>query len=70
MSVIVRGHLDVYGSVANPRGISARANTLMQKGLVDVKPLITHRLPLADFSRGWQIFLEREDDPIRVMLYP
>ena len=70
LSVIVRGHLNVFGSVANPQGISRRANALMQKGLVDVTPLITHKLPLNDFSKAWKMFLEREGDPIRIMMYP
>jgi threonine dehydrogenase-like Zn-dependent dehydrogenase len=70
LSTIVRGHLDVYGSVANPRGISARANGLMQAGLVDITPLITHHLPLSDFSRAWQIFTSREEDAIRVLMHP
>lgn len=70
LSVIVRGHLDVHGAMANPRGISERANILMQKRLVDIRPLITHHFPLADFPRAWQIFQRREGDPIRVMLHP
>ena len=70
LSVIVRGHLDVFGSVANPQSVSRRANVLMQKGLVDVTPLITHQLPLSDFSKAWKMFLERDGDPIRIMMYP
>ena len=70
LSVIVRGHLDVFGSVANPQSISRRANVLMQKGLVDVTPLITHQMPLSDFPKAWKMFLERDGDPIRIMMYP
>ena len=70
LSVIVRGHLNVFGSVANPQGISRSANRMMQKGLVDVAPLITHELPLSEFSRGWRIFTERIGDPIRIMMRP
>lgn len=70
LSVIVRGHLDVFGSVANPKSVSQRANVLMQKGLVDVTPLITHQMPLSDFSKAWKMFLERDGAPIRIMLHP
>jgi len=70
LSTIVRGHLSVFGSVANPRGISGRANVLMQKGLVDVRRLITHHLPLNEFARAWQIFRDRDGGAIRVMLHP
>lgn len=70
LSVIVRGHLSVFGSVANPKSVSRRANMLMQKGLVDVMPLITHQFSLNDFSKAWEMFLERDGDPIRIMMYP
>ncbi len=70
LSTIVRGHLDVFGAVANPHGISRRAIALMQKGLVNVRPLITHHLPLGEFARAWQIFRDRREGAIRVMLHP
>jgi L-iditol 2-dehydrogenase len=70
LSVIVRGHLDVYGSVANPRGISRRANELMQSGHVNVSPLITHHLSLTQFARAWDLFQDRHSGAIRVMLHP
>src|SRR5579884_763154 len=70
LSVVVRRHLDVLGSVANPKGVSARGVALMAKGLVDVRPLITHHLPLDEFPRAWSLFRDREDGAIRVMLHP
>jgi L-iditol 2-dehydrogenase len=70
LSTIVRGHIDVYGSVANPRGISQRANLLMEKGLVDIRPLISHHMPLSEFARAWKIFLDRSEGVIRIMLHP
>jgi threonine dehydrogenase-like Zn-dependent dehydrogenase len=70
LSVIVRGHLNVFGSVANPQSISCRANVMMQKGLVDVTPLITHELPLSEFSSAWKMFTKRIGDPIRIMMHP
>jgi 2-desacetyl-2-hydroxyethyl bacteriochlorophyllide A dehydrogenase len=70
LSVIVRGHLDVLGSVANPKGVSARGVALMARGLIDVRPIITHHLPLAEFPRAWSLFRDRQDGAIRVMLHP
>jgi threonine dehydrogenase-like Zn-dependent dehydrogenase len=70
LSTIVRGHLDVYGSVANPMGVSGRALALLGRGLVDVKPLTTHHFPLDRFAEAWETFLERRDGAIRVMLHP
>jgi L-iditol 2-dehydrogenase len=70
LSTIVRGHLDIYGSLANPRGISRRGLELIARGLVDVDPLITHHFALADFALAWATFVERRDGAIRVMLHP
>ena len=70
LSTIVRGHLDIYGSLANPRGISRRGLELIARGDVDVKPLITHAFELEQFAEAWAIFVERRDGAIRVMLHP
>lgn len=70
LSTIVRGHLNIFGSVANPRGISKRANELMGRGLVDIKPLITHHMPLNEFPLAWESFQNRGEGSIRIMLHP
>ncbi len=70
LSTIVRGHLDVLGSVANPRGVSGRALALLARGSIDVRSLVTHRYPLADFATAWETFVGRRDGAIRVMLLP
>lgn len=70
LSTIVRGHLDIYGSLANPRGISRRGLELIARGAVDIKPFITHRFSLEQFSEAWATFVERRDGAIRVMLHP
>src|SRR5216683_366384 len=70
LSTIVRGHLDIYGSLANPRGISRRGLELIARGAVDVSPLITHHFALAQFAEAWDTFVERRDGAIRVMLHP
>ena len=70
LSTIVRGHLDILGSLANPRGISARGLELIARGAVDVKPLVTHCFSLAEFDQAWATFVERRDGAIRVMVHP
>lgn len=70
LSTIVRGHLDILGSLANPRGVSGRGLELMARGAVDVKPLITHCFALEQFEEAWATFVERRDGAIRVMLHP
>lgn len=70
LSTIVRGHLDVLGSVANPKGVSGRALGLLARGDVDVRTLTTHHFPLGRFADAWATFVERRDGAIRVMLLP
>jgi L-iditol 2-dehydrogenase len=70
LSTIVRGHLDVYGTLANPKGVSGRGLELMARGEVDVRPLITHHFPLSKFPDAWDTFRERRGGAIRVMLEP
>ena len=70
LSTIVLGNLDVLGSLANPKGASARALTLLAEGKVDVTSLVTHHYPLRSFPEAWQTFTERRDGAIRVMLHP
>jgi L-iditol 2-dehydrogenase len=70
LSTIVRGHLDVLGSVANPKRVSGRALAFLARGDVNVRDLVTHRFPLERFADAWQTFLERRDGAIRVMLIP
>jgi threonine dehydrogenase-like Zn-dependent dehydrogenase len=70
LSTIVRGNLDILGSLANPRGVSGRALALLAEGKVDVTSLVTHHFPLRSFAEAWQTFTERRDGAIRVMLHP
>ena len=70
LSTIVRGHLDILGSVANPKRVSGRALALLAAGKVDVRSLTTHQFPLTRFAEAWATFTERRDGAIRVMLRP
>lgn len=70
LSTIVRGNLDVLGSLANPKGVSARALALLARGTVDVDRLVTHHYDLDRFPDAWATFTERRDGAIRVMLHP
>jgi len=70
LSTIVRGHLDILGSVANPKRVSGRALALLADGKLDVRSLTTHQFPLRCFAEAWATFTERRDGAIRVMLCP
>ena len=70
LSTIVRGNLDVLGSLANPKGVSGRALELLSQGKIDVTSLVTHHFPLERFEDAWRTFMERREGAIRVMLHP
>lgn len=70
LSTIVRGHLNVYGSVGNPRWVSKRGLELIRTGAVSISPLITHRLSLDEFARAWELTHVHKDESIRVIMYP
>jgi len=70
LSTIVLGNLDILGSLANPKGVSGRALALLAEGKIDVTSLATHHFPLRAFAEAWQVFSERRDGAIRVMLHP
>ena len=70
LSAIVRGNLDILGSLANPKGVSGRALELLAQGKIDVTTLVTHHFPLKRFEDAWRTFTERRDGAIRVMLHP
>jgi len=40
----------------------------IQKGEIDPSFVITHRLPLAEAARGFQMFLDKEDECEKVVL--
>lgn len=42
---------------------------LIEKGLIDATPLITHRFPLSEIDEAYRIFEEREDGVIKVAVY-
>jgi threonine dehydrogenase-like Zn-dependent dehydrogenase len=42
----------------------------IQKGEIDPTFIITHRLPLDDASRGYEMFVNKEDDCLKVVLTP
>lgn len=70
LATVVRGELEVLGSLANPKGVSRRGLSLIASRRVDVQPLITHRMPLSAFSEAWDTFFSRRGGAIRVMLDP
>jgi len=47
-----------------------RLMTLVEAGKLDATPLITHRMPLADFEKAYTIFEKKEENVVKVLLEP
>lgn len=47
-----------------------RLMKLIEEGRLDVSPIITHEIPLGDIIDGYQMFADRADNCIKVMIVP
>lgn len=47
----------------------AEVLSLIEKGLIDTTPLITHRFPLSEIDEAYRIFENREEGVIKVAVY-
>lgn len=70
LSTVVRGQLDIYGSLADPYGICGKGIDLIARGLVDVKPLMSGNYKLEEFEKALKNFEERAGGAYRVMIHP
>lgn len=70
LSTVVRGQLDIYGSLADPYGICKRGIYLISRGLVDVKPLMSGSYGLEEFEKALGDFEHRAGGAYRVMIHP
>lgn len=55
-------------SVRRAANVYPRAITLAEKGMVDLRSLVTHRLPLADAARAFELMASHEDGVIRAAI--
>jgi 2-desacetyl-2-hydroxyethyl bacteriochlorophyllide A dehydrogenase len=58
--------LSSYTSVRN----SLQAVELLEKGKIDVAPLVSHQLPLEDFARGVEIIEKGAEGVLKVVILP
>ncbi len=66
---IVNDQIRIVGSKANPN-VSAQVLRMMDKGIVGWNRLITHRLPLERYEEGIDIFVNRKDNVVKVVIEP
>ncbi len=70
LSLIVRGHLDIFGSLANPKWICEKGVALISNGSVNVKPLMSGDYKLEQYREALDAFQKRLGGSYRVMIHP
>src|SRR5487761_152052 len=70
LSLIVRGHLDIFGSLANPKWICEKGVALVANGCVNVKPLMSGDYKLEQYKEALEAFQSRLGGSYRVMIHP
>jgi L-iditol 2-dehydrogenase len=66
---VVLDEIDLVGSRGAPNCLP-EAIKLLESGRINVKPLVTHKLPLSEAKRGMEMFRDRLENVIRVALIP
>mgnify|MGYP001195899164 CR=1 FL=1 len=67
-NTVVRNELTVIGSYRRQPSTWFRAISMLEKGHIDLKPFITHRLPLSRAEEGFGLLKRRE--AVKVLLIP
>ena len=69
MKRIVLDEIEIVGDRANPN-TAEDALSLLVNGRVDLRPLLTHRFPLAEFATALETFERRRDGAVKVAIKP
>ncbi|MGE4651981.1 MAG: alcohol dehydrogenase catalytic domain-containing protein [Myxococcota bacterium] len=63
-------NLTLRAGVVNPQYYVPKLLPLIEQGRLDPSQIITHRMPLSEGVRGYEIFDAHEDDVLKVVLQP
>ena len=63
-------NLSLRAGLVNPQCHVGPLFSLIESGRLDPTEIITHRLPLSDGIAAYEMFAERRDDVLKVMLTP
>jgi threonine dehydrogenase-like Zn-dependent dehydrogenase len=66
--MFVLNHLSVFGIFGASSAAWTYAVQLFASGLLNLRPLITHRLTLADYQRALDMLVERQPGTLKILL--
>jgi len=69
MNKIVNEEIKLFGSKANPN-VSDKVLRMLQKGVIDWDAIISHRIPLVEYERALDIFVNRKENVVKVVIEP
>lgn len=69
MNTVVFNELKIFGSKANPN-VSRIVLDFFSKGIINGEALVTHRFPLEDYAKAVDVFENRRDGAIKVVINP
>ena len=63
-------NLTLRAGLVNPQIYIPKLMRLIEQGRIDPTVIISHRLPLSDGARGYEIFAEHKERALKVVLTP
>lgn len=69
LTKIVNEQIKVVGSKANPN-VSAKVIRLLDKGAIGWDKIVTHRMPLEKYADALDIFMNRKDNVVKMVVEP
>ena len=69
-ALMLMQNLSLHAGLVNPQQHIAHLTALIESGRIDPTEIITHRLPLSDGIAAYEMFAERRDDVLKVVLTP
>ena len=69
-ALMLMKNLSLHAGLVNPQQHIAHLLALIESGRLDPTEIITHRLPLSDGIAAYEMFAERRDDVLKVVLTP
>jgi len=68
--LLLMRNLSLRTGLVNPQNHVARLISLIESGRIDPAELITHRMPISEGAAGYELFAERRDGVLKVVLEP
>jgi threonine dehydrogenase-like Zn-dependent dehydrogenase len=70
LGLLLLKNLTLRSGIVSPQAYWPKLLPLIERGRLDPAEIISHRLPLADGVRGYQLFDEHSDGALKVVLQP